>query len=192
MNFTARSAESLESLNIAMCALEASQCGITITNANLPDNPIIYANKAFIEMTGYSLSEVLNRNCRFLQGEDRNQAGTETLRQSIKNATGCRVQLRNYKKDGTLFWNELVVSPVSDEQGLRYFVGVQNDITELTKVKQQRDDFVSTLIHDLKNPIIGANRVLENDLQWLLASRSTIGTAKKNFAKQPLHASDDF
>src|SRR5918998_845941 len=112
-------------------AVAASSNGVLITDPGLPDNPIVYANPAFERTTGYSMEEVVGRNCRFLQGEDRDQAALEELRDAIREGRECRVVLRNYRKDGSLFWNELYVSPVYDEEGrLTNFVGVQNDVTE--------------------------------------------------------------
>ena len=118
-------------------AVAASSNGILITDPNLPDNPIVYANPAFERTTGYPMEEALGRNCRFLQGEDRDQPALEELREAIRDGRGCRVVLRNYRKDGTLFWNELCVSPVHDEGGrLTNFVGVQNDVTGRRRIEE--------------------------------------------------------
>ncbi len=118
-------------------AVAASSNGILITDPNLPDNPIVYVNPAFVKTTGYSMEEAIGRNCRFLQGEDRDQPALEELRLAIREGLGCQVVLRNYRKDGTLFWNELYVSPVHDEAGrLVNFVGVQNDVTESKRTEE--------------------------------------------------------
>jgi PAS domain S-box-containing protein len=112
-------------------AVAASSNGIIITDPKLEDNPIVYVNPAFEKTTGYPMEEILGRNCRFLQGEDRDQPAVEELRACIRAGQECRVVLRNYRKDGTLFWNELYVSPVHDDGGMiTNFVGVQNDVTE--------------------------------------------------------------
>ena len=111
-------------------AVRPSVNGVVITDARLPDNPIVYVNPGFEQMTGYPAGEAVGKNCRFLQNEDRDQPALEELREAIREGRECQVVLRNYKKDGTLFWNELSVSPVHDEEGrLANFVGVQNDIT---------------------------------------------------------------
>ena len=113
-------------------AVAASSNGIVITDPTLPDNPIVYVNPAFEKTTGYTVEEALGRNCRFLQGEDRDQPAIEELRACIREGQECRVVLRNYRRDGTRFWNELYVSPVHDDAGnLTNFVGVQNDVTEI-------------------------------------------------------------
>ncbi|MDQ3590623.1 MAG: SpoIIE family protein phosphatase [Actinomycetota bacterium] len=118
-------------------AVAASSNGILITDPNLPDNPIVYANPAFERTTGYLVGEVVGRNCRFLQGEDRDQSALEELRAALREGRGCRVVLRNYRKDGSLFWNELHVSPVHDEEGrLTNFVGVQNDVTGRRRIEE--------------------------------------------------------
>lgn len=118
-------------------AVAASSNGILITDARLPDNPIVYVNPAFERISGYSLEESRGRNCRFLQGDDRDQPALDELRRAIREGEERRVVLRNYRKDGTPFWNELYVSPVFDEAGrLTNFVGVQNDITERKRVQE--------------------------------------------------------
>jgi PAS domain S-box-containing protein len=118
-------------------AVAASSNGIIITDPNLPDDPIVYVNPAFERITGYAAEEVMGRNCRFLQGEDRVQAQLEQLRAALGEGRGCRVVLRNYRKDGALFWNELYVSPVHDDEGrLTHFVGVQNDVTGRRRIQE--------------------------------------------------------
>src|SRR5919202_2035138 len=118
-------------------ALAASRGAIVITDPNEPDNPIVYANPAFERITGYSIEEAVGKNCRFLQGEDRDQPALEELRAAIREERECRVVLHNYKKDGTLFWNELSISPVHDEQGnLANVVGVLDDVTERKRMEE--------------------------------------------------------
>src|ERR687889_2678308 len=118
-------------------AVAASSNGIVITDPNLPDNPIVYVNPAFEKTTGYSMEEVLGRNCRFLQGEDRDQSALDELRAAIREERHCTVVLRNYRKNGTLFYNELSVYPVRDENDrVMNFVGVQTDITERRRTEE--------------------------------------------------------
>jgi PAS domain S-box-containing protein len=119
-----------ETLLLQERAIAASNNGIVITDHRLPNNPIVYANAAFESITGYSTAEVMGTNCRFLQGKDLYQNDKEVLRQAINAGKNCTVTLRNYRKDGTLFWNELSISPILDEQGqVTHFIGIQNDIT---------------------------------------------------------------
>ncbi len=118
-------------------AVAASSNGVLITDPNLPDNPIVYVNPAFEKTTGYPMEEVIGRNCRFLQGEDHAQPALEELRAAIREERECRAVLKNYRKDGTPFWNELYVAPVHDEEGrLVNFVGVQNDVTESKRTEE--------------------------------------------------------
>jgi PAS domain S-box-containing protein len=121
-------------------AVAASSNGIVITDPKLPDNPIVYVNPAFEKISGYGAEEVRGRNCRFLQADDRDQSSLDELRVALSEERECRVVLRNYRKDGTSFWNELYVSPVHDEEDrLTNFVGVQNDITERRRIEDERD-----------------------------------------------------
>ncbi len=111
-------------------AIQASNEGFVIADAREKDNPLIFVNPGFERLTGYATDEVLNRNCRFLQGDDVKQPGLEILRKAIRGGQSCLVELRNYRKDGSLFWNELSLSPVHDESGaVTHFIGVQKDIT---------------------------------------------------------------
>lgn len=121
-------------------AIRQTTSGIVITDPNLPGDPIVYVNPAFERMTGYAMDEVLGKNCRFLQGDDREQPALEELRAALGEGRAARVTLRNYKKDGAPFWNELYVAPVCDEDGrLVNFVGVQNDVTERVRDEEERD-----------------------------------------------------
>jgi diguanylate cyclase (GGDEF)-like protein/PAS domain S-box-containing protein len=125
-------------LRLLYRAIAASSNGITISDSTAPDEPLIYVNRSFELMTGYPSEEVLGRNCRFLQGDDRNQAALLEVRAALREGRDCEVLLRNYRKDGTPFWNELRLSPVHDERGrLVNFVGVQNDVTERERVEEE-------------------------------------------------------
>ena len=126
-----------DKLRLLERAVTASTNSIVITDPNQPDDPIVYVNPAFERTTGYAAEDVLGRNCRLLQGEDRDQPALGQLRAAVYEGRHCSVVLRNYRKDGTLFWNELSIYPVRDEEGhMTNFVGVQNDITERIKVEE--------------------------------------------------------
>ena len=106
---------------------QALNAGVVISDARLPDMPIVYVNPMFEEMCGYSAGEVLGRNCRFLQGDEPNQAGLSAIRKAIENKTNGYAKLRNYRKDGSIFVNELFISPIKDETGtVTHFVGIQH------------------------------------------------------------------
>jgi PAS domain S-box-containing protein len=118
-------------------AVTASTNSIVITDPNLPDDPLVYVNPAFEETTGYTVEEAVGRNCRFLQGEDRDQPAVEELRRAVREGRYCTVVLRNYRKDGSLFWNELSIYPMRNKKGrVTNFVGVQNDITERIRAEE--------------------------------------------------------
>lgn len=123
--------ESEATLYLLQRAIEASSNGIVITDASKPGNPIIYCNQAFEKITGYSLEETLGKNCRFLQGNDTSQEAVSEIRQGLQEQKEVRVIVKNYRRDGTHFWNDLTISPVRDSDGkLTNFVGVQSDITQ--------------------------------------------------------------
>jgi PAS domain S-box-containing protein len=121
-------------------AIEAADTGVVIADATLADTPIIYVNSGFERMTGYSRDEVKGKNCRFLQGDDRDQPELEVLREMLNAARPGKVLLRNYRKDGTLFWNELRITPIFSQGSLTHFIGIQNDVT----AQKQADDAVRT------------------------------------------------
>jgi PAS domain S-box-containing protein len=111
-------------------ALEEAGIGFLLTDPRAPDHPIVFVNRSFLELTGYSEDEVLGHNCRFLQGEGTDPAAIDELRSAIAQERATTVHLRNYKKDGTPFWNEVHIAPVRDARGeVTRFVGVQIDVT---------------------------------------------------------------
>ncbi|MGR8980563.1 MAG: PAS domain-containing protein [Gammaproteobacteria bacterium] len=105
--------------------------GVTLADPDLDDMPIVYVNKAFEKMTGYSQEDIIGHNCRFLQGRDRDQEERYKLAEAIRNNRPVVVTLRNYKKNGELFYNRLKITPLFDSKGkILYFLGVQYDVTE--------------------------------------------------------------
>lgn len=105
--------------------------GVTLADPDIEDAPIIYANKAFERLTGYSNEEIIGHNCRFLQGEDREQDARFQIAAAMKKHEAVEVTLRNYKKDGSLFHNHLKIIPLLDKKNrVLYYLGVQYDITQ--------------------------------------------------------------
>lgn len=113
-------------------AMESMHDGVVITDARQPDLPITYVNPSFERLTGFRAAEVLGRNCRILQGDDRDQPGRAVMRHALQRGEPVQVLLRNHRKDGRLFWNELTLTPVRDEhQQLSAYIGIQRDVTAL-------------------------------------------------------------
>ncbi|WP_198525038.1 sensor domain-containing protein [Kamptonema formosum] len=145
-----------ERLRLFERAIAASSNGITITDAQLPDTPVVYVNPSFEKLTGYSAAEAIGRNLRFLQGSDTEQPGLKKLRAAIGARKDCTIVVRNYRKDGTVFWNELHISPVQNERGqLTHFIGVQTDITDR---KITEEELIYSAFHDALTGL--ANRAL--------------------------------
>ena len=111
-------------------ALGATASGIIICDTQKPDFPIIYGNEAFTRITGYEKEDFMGKNCRFLQDEDKEQIEIKTMAVAIEKGEACRVVLRNYRKDGSLFWNDISITPIyNSKKIMTHFVGVQNDVT---------------------------------------------------------------
>lgn len=110
--------------------IEASNDGIVVAEREGEDNILIYANPAFERLTGYTVDDILYQDCRFLQGDDRDQPGLTAIRQAIRNDLPSREIIRNYRKDGSAFWNELSITPAFNEADqLTYFIGIQKDVS---------------------------------------------------------------
>jgi two-component system cell cycle response regulator len=115
--------------------VETSPEGIVLVDAQNPERPLIYANPGFEALTGYSAGELLGRNPRFLQADDRDQDGRLRLREALKVGEACRVLLRNYRKDGTMFWNEMTILPLLNADGrVTHFAGHHRDAGERLRI----------------------------------------------------------
>ncbi|MFJ7883655.1 PAS domain-containing protein [Pseudomonas sp. NPDC096917] len=118
--------------------VNASQDGIVVAEQEGDDNILIYVNPAFEALTGYSSDDILYQDCRFLQAGDRDQIGLQLIREAIAIGKPTRQVLRNYRKDGSHFWNELSITPVFNESDkLTYFIGVQKDVSLQVKAQEK-------------------------------------------------------
>jgi PAS domain S-box-containing protein len=125
-------------------AVRATRMAMCITNPALKDNPIVFCNEAFQDLTGYGREEVIGQNCRFLQGPDTNPGAVDRLREAIASETNIALDLLNYRKNGSTFWNALYLSPVRGEDGqVKFFFASQVDVTQRVvahaALRQQRD-----------------------------------------------------
>ena len=118
--------------------LDSCVNGVSLADPDQEDMPLVYVNKAFETITGYTLAETVGKNCRFLQGNEHDQAEIKQLREAIKNKKPVEVTLRNYRKSGELFYNHLLMSPLFDSNGnLLYFLGVQYDVTPQIRAEEE-------------------------------------------------------
>lgn len=119
-------------------ALDFLPEGVAISDPSLDDNPIVYVNEAFLRLTGYTREEILMRNCRFMQGPDTDQVELAKLRSAIKNGEPITIELLNYRKDGSSFWNHLTVSPIKNMNGdIVSFVAIQRDVSAIHMMREQ-------------------------------------------------------
>ena len=191
-----------ETLRLQERSIAASHNGIVITDWRIPNNPIVYANAAFEKISGYEVSKVLGKNCRFLQGNDFFQPERDILRSAINAGIACTVVMRNYRKDGTMFWNELNISPIHDDSGnVTHFIGIQNDITERKEAEKElkRQMRLTVLLSGITDQIrqsLDVNNIFQTAAHQIQsafqASRCliyklehTVGTKEKESFSQP-------
>ncbi len=141
-----------ETLQRRTQAIDGAPIGITITDPDLEDNPLIYVNDGFVDLTGYSREETLGKNCRFLQGENTDPDRVARIREAIDAQEPISITLRNYRKDGTEFWNHLEIAPVRNDTGdVVNYVGFQQDVTERKERQQQLAIIDRVLRHNIRN-----------------------------------------
>lgn len=128
-NFIGKAKKNPIRLDLLQALVDNADHCFSVAELEGEDTILLYVNKAFEKMTGYSADECLYKDCRFLQREDKQTQANAKIRQAIENEESVRVVLRNYKKDGTLFWNELTITPYFDKvDEIMYYIGVQKDL----------------------------------------------------------------
>jgi PAS domain S-box-containing protein len=135
-------------------ALQTAQQNFVVTDPSLPDNPIVYATQGFLNLTGYTLDQVLGRNCRFLQGPETDPKAVEKIRRSIEEGTDMSVCLLNYRVDGTTFWNQFFIAALRDAAGnITNYVGVQCKVSDqyaASVCKKQDEEFSQFELSNVK------------------------------------------
>ncbi|QXP90991.1 PAS domain S-box protein [Methylococcus capsulatus] len=130
-----------DELRVRNRAIESASVGINIADAQTKGLPNVYINPALSAITGYSKEELLHHSMRMLQGAGTDPASVEEIREAIRAGRSCRLTIRNYRKDGMPFWNELLISPVKDEAGvITHYIGIQTDVTELRRAEEERHE----------------------------------------------------
>lgn len=150
---------------LARIAVERTRMPMVITDHQQADCPIVLANKAFLELTGYSEHEVIGRNCRFLQGAGTSAAVIDSIREAVAAERDLEVEVLNYRKDGSAFWNQLNLSPVHDDAGqLLYYFGSQIDVTDLRRVREleaSEHRLLMEVDHRAQNVLAVVNGIVE-------------------------------
>ncbi len=130
-----------DALRVRDRAIESVHIGIVISDADKPGHPNIYVNPALCEMTGYTREELLGHSMKILQGPETDPAAVEEIRQALARGESCEVTLKNYRKNGQPFWNELLISPVVVENGrITHYIGIQTDVTERRRAEESRHE----------------------------------------------------
>lgn len=170
-----------EAVRLRDRAVASSTNAVVIIESSKPGAPIVYVNAAFERITGYAAAEVIGKNCRFLLRDDHDQPELEAIRAAFRDQRECHVTLRNYRKDGSLFWNDVYLAPVRNESGqVTNFIGVETDVTD---VKRRQDELEHLASHDALTGL--PNRSLLHDrLQQAIAyaqrQRSVVAVASIN------------
>jgi PAS domain S-box-containing protein len=161
--------------NVFFAAIEMTRMPIILTDPNLPDNPIVFANRAFQDLTGYTEEEVLGRNCRFLQGAHTDREAVAELREAVNEQRAVSVELLNYKRDGTPFWNACFIAPVFDKDDrLLYFFASQLDVTRRRTSEQafrqaQKMESIGQLTAGLAHDFNNLLQVVSGNLELALS-----------------------
>ena len=161
--------------SVFFAAIEMTRMPMILTDPNKPDNPIAFANRAFLDLTGYAEEEIIGRNCRFLQGARTSPEHVAELRDAVAETRAVSVEILNYKRDGTPFWNAVYVAPVFGPDGrLLYFFASQLDITRRRSSEQsfrqaQKMESIGQLTAGLAHDFNNLLQVVSGNLELLTA-----------------------
>ncbi len=173
-------------------AIEEASNGIVIADVSKPYVPLVYANKAFLDMTGYSLDEVIGKNCRYLQGENTDKNAIARIRHAVKNRKRIVETIKNYRKDGAEFYNQLILTPIKyDSDEVTHILGVQMDVTEKVRVNEDlleakekaeesaklKSEFLASMSHEIRTPMNGVIGMLG------LLQRTKLTDQQKHYAE---------
>ncbi len=182
--FARRFEGAMEELHVNRQIFHSVTNGISVANATLPDMPLTYVNPAFEVMTGYSLEDVVGKNCRFLQGSEHDQPGLVLIREAIRDGRQVTATIRNYRRDGTPFWNELTLSPIRGRDGtVMQIVGIQADVTERVEIENALREseklavagrLAASIAHEINNPLESVT-----NLVYLAQHSETLGEAQE-------------
>jgi two-component system sporulation sensor kinase C len=196
--FARRYQSSLEELHLNRRIFSSVTSGISVASATLPDMPLLYVNPAFEVMTGYSLKEIQGKNCRFLQNDQHDQPALTVVREALANQREVVTVIKNFRKDGTPFWNELYLSPIRNREGtITHFVGIQQDVTARVEFEDALREseklaavgrLASSIAHEINNPLEAMMNLLylaqrSNDLA---ETRSYLTTADRELQRVKL------
>ena len=168
--FAQRYKSAFEELHLNRRIFRSVTSGISVADATRPDLPLVYVNPAFEVMTGYCLEEVEGQNCRFLQGSLRDQPGVTLLREALRDKREVTAIMKNFRKDGSAFWNELSLSPIRNRDGeLTHVVGIQTDVTARVEFEAALREseklaavgrLASSIAHEINNPLESVTNLL--------------------------------
>jgi PAS domain S-box-containing protein len=174
-----------------VAAVRATRMPMIVTNPRLPDNPVVFANDAFCRLTGYERSEILGRNCRFLQGPETEPETVKRIHRAVKDAAPIEIDIRNYRKDGSAFWNRLLLAPVYDGYGdLAYFFASQLDVTRDREKVEGLKSRNAALSAELTNRLTLAQE-RERELELAMAAGG-LGAWSVDVASRSLAASEAY
>ena len=149
-----------EELELKNAAIEEAPIGVTVADMRQDDEPLVVVNEGFARLTGYDVESTLGTNCRFLQGKDTDEESVARMRRAIDAGEPVRETIRNYRRDGTPFWNQITLAPLERNGEIPYYVGFQQDVTDRMEYEQQLQDqrdslhLLSQIVrHDIRNDL---------------------------------------